>query len=603
MRDTISRRNVLAGAAGLGAAQVLGIAPAIAGQAAKPVAAGDARLPVGGVPEARGLKLFTSIDGVKLFGMQKFSFPWPEPAVEFAGLHFAFEILTFENAYAVDPTKVRLERQANALIFTATGFTWAGGQEKHPGRLIARLERRADGAIRWSVETDFDRPVKSVKTIVRGLPRGRFSMGANDWQELGDIDVKAEYPLLAGGMATPLVAIEAATDKRVWGISAIQHEVRPTRFLFQPGPDAYRTELIYEQAGWQKTGAVKTHIWEIVTLPDFAALAERHFTRLGTDLGIPADLQSRPDAPAWMKHVALVLTLHGMHWSGFIFNDYARQLEILKWVARQIDPRNVLAFLPAWDGRYYWNYPRYEVDARMGGEAGFRRLMTEGRKLGFRFAPMYGSNVANPRIPEFAGVRDAVAMTINDFPMTNGEGVDWDGDRSPEPLPFMNLAVPSYRNHMVERISHMISTYGADAYFLDLCGTWDNNPQGDMLLGLKAMVDELARRHPGVAPIGEMLFDAQMPFVPMTHVGRFYAHKGYFGKREAVFSHLIASAPGKGSTGVHEAGFGYPSMISEEQGSIPTAIFVDDTFSDYRKETAEAIARAKRRFAKRGGLT
>ena len=206
-------------------------------------------------------------------------------------------------------------------------------------------------------------------------------------------------------------------------------------------------------------------------------------------------------------------------------------------------------------------------------------------------------------LPDFTKINDAVAMTINDFPMTNGDGVDWDGDRSGEPMPFMNLAIPSYRNHMVERISHMISTYHADAYFLDLCGTWENNPHGDMLLGLEALIDELARRHPGVPPIGEMLYDAQMRSVPMTHVMRFYAYKGWFEKREAVFSHLIASALGKGSTGVHEAGFGDPWRISAVQETIPTAVFVDDTFANFRDEMAEEIAKAKRRFEARGRRT
>lgn len=593
----ISRRDILVGAAGVGAAvQLASALPAAAH--GRPVATTP---PARTVPERNGLTLFTSVDGVRLAGISKFSFPWPEPAAPFAGLHFAFEIITFENAYAVDPATVTLDRTANGLTFSAAGFTWAGGQEKQAGSLVAHLEKRADGAIRWHVETDFPEPVKAVKTIVRGLPRGRFSMAANDWQDLGEIDAKFEYPLLAGGMATPLVAIEAAADKRIWGISAIQKEVRPARFMFQPGPDQYRTELIYEQAGWQKTGKVRTHVWEIVSVADLPALMTRHFGRLETDLGIPRDLQSRTDAPNWMKHLSLVLTLHGMHWSGYIFNDYARQLEILQWVATLIDPKTVLAYLPAWDGRYYWEYPRYEVDTRMGGEKGFRRLMDGGHKLGFRFAPMYGSNVANPRIPAFAKVRDAVAMTINDFPMTNGDGVDWDGDRSPEPLPYMNFAIPSWRDHMIERISHMISTYGADAYFLDLCGTWENNPDGDMLLGLKAMVEELARRHPGVPAMGEMLLDAQMPFIPMTQVDRFSAHPGWFKKREAVFNHLIAPAFGRGSTGVHEAGFyGDAWQISEGQETVPTAVFVDDTFSDHRAEMAEQIARARRRYEKRG---
>ena len=176
MRDTISRRDIIAGAAGLGTAQLLAAMPAAALPAIQDT---PAATPVP-VPERNGLTLFTTIDGVKLAGIQKFSFAWPEPAAPFGGLHFAFEIITFENAYAVDPDTVELYREQNALTFTASGFTWAGGQEKRAGKLVAHLVQRGDGAIRWHVETDFAEPVKAVKTIVRGLPRGRFSMSAKE---------------------------------------------------------------------------------------------------------------------------------------------------------------------------------------------------------------------------------------------------------------------------------------------------------------------------------------------------------------------------------------------------------------------------------------
>ena len=33
----------------------------------------------------------------------------------------------------------------------------------------------------------------------------------------------------------------------------------------------------------------------------------------------------------------------------------------------------VLAYLAAWDGRYNYNWPRYEADERMGGADGLRK--------------------------------------------------------------------------------------------------------------------------------------------------------------------------------------------------------------------------------------
>ena len=76
--------------------------------------------------------------------------------------------------------------------------------------------------------------------------------------------------------------------------------------------------------------------------------------------------------PDWMQRITLVLNMHGMHWTGYIFNTYADMLAILQWVDRRIRGERVLVYLPAWDGRYYWNYPEYRPDERMGGVQGLK---------------------------------------------------------------------------------------------------------------------------------------------------------------------------------------------------------------------------------------
>ena len=55
--------------------------------------------------------------------------------------------------------------------------------------------------------------------------------------------------------------------------------------------------------------------------------------------------ESRTDVPAWMRQIAMVTTFHGQHYTGYIFNDYAKQLEILRWMATQIPAERVLVFL------------------------------------------------------------------------------------------------------------------------------------------------------------------------------------------------------------------------------------------------------------------
>ena len=552
-----------------------------------------------------GLKLLTSTDGVyfpsKEGAQMKFSFSWPEPSVEFGGMLFAFELVSYENTYAVDPALASVTDNGSTCQFVARGFTWAGGQEKVGGYLEANLKRLPDGAFEWSLSAKFSKPVKALKTIVRNLPRGRLSKAADAWHNPGDSEKVFEYPDLMNGMATPLIALEAS-DGRVWAISALQTEVRPARFFFWPGPDGYKVELVSEMAAWDRRGDVRTPTWRIAATADFDTAVQAHFAHLDQAYHLPA-FQARADAPHWMKHTGLVLSLHGQHWSGRIFNDYARQLEILRWASTKIDPRNVMVFLAGWDARYYWDYPRFDVDPRMGGEAAFKRLISEGQKLGYHFLLMFGSNIANPAAPGFAKIAKAQVRNVYGELIASNY-VDWDGDRKGDSsMVLMNLAVPSWRDHLRGRIAAMIDKYHVDAYFLDICGFWENNPDGDMFVGTQKLVKSLATRYPGIPAVAEMQYDALMGIIPMSHAARYPLYpEGNYG-HVASFSHLSHPAPGRGSTGVHEAGFGRYRPVSLTQREIPTITFADDTFDKWRDLAEADIAVARQRLAQRGGMT
>ncbi|MDA9408857.1 hypothetical protein [Bradyrhizobium sp. CCBAU 45384] len=565
----------------------------------------DATGPAQAAPPLGGMEPLNSTDGVftpsKGWGIQKFSFSNPEPSIQFAGLLFAFEVISFENNFGIDPLAVTIERRIDRVRMAGTRLRWAGGQETKAGLVSAELRLTAAGAIEWAVEAAIDAPIKAIKTIVRGLPRGRISLAAEAWCDFGDDEQVFEYPALGGGMATPLAVVEGH-DKRFWGISALQTEVRPARFAFLPGPDGYKTELVYEPGAWERPQAATTCKWRIVAAPDFASVAKTHFDWVAKSWQLP-DFQQRSDAPDWMKKLALVLSLHGQHWTGYVHNDFDQQLEILRWTAKQIDPRNVMVFLNGWDGRYYWDYPRFEVGARTGGEVAFARLVRKAKTLGYRIAVMFGSNVARRNDPGFPKIADARLRDGNgDFFPANY--VDWDGDRKGDGfMVFMNLAVASWRNHLRERIASIVSRFAIDAYFLDICGLWENNYDGDMLVGTRQLVDELAQRFPGVAPIAEMQYDAQMGFIPMSHVPRYSLYpQANFGV-VASFNHLSFPAPGGGSTGIHEYGFGRYHPVILDQPQIPTITFVDDTFTTQREAVMSDIATAKQRFAARGGRT
>lgn len=584
MKDALTRRDWLKtiGAAGAGA-----LLP--------PLPASPLAPPVTVLPLTSTSEVFVPPRGR---AFQKFSFDFPEPSVEFNGLRFGFLLFSRENVYGLDASAMTASPTADGLEVTASGLVWAGGQERATGRLAARLRMDGD-AVRCDVTAELDQPIKAVTTVVRGVPRGKLSSGGADPFDPKDDEVLWGYPFGAGdlfgdntawGMGTPLTVVQSG-DQAFTALSSLDDRVRSKRFYFQPGEQGYRVELVHEVEGWLNLQQVQVPPWRIGRATTLEAAVAPHYAHLERAYRLPR-WDSRTDVPDWLRHTSLVVTLHGMHFTGYVFNDYAKMLAILQWIATQIPAERVLVFLSAWDGRYYWDYPTYRAAERMGGESGFRRLVQEGQRLGFRIMPMFGANASNRRLPNFREFSDAATERVDGDPF-NLNWVDWDNDRHQEGFGvYMNLGVASWRRWLGARIADVIERYGVDAYFLDITGGWMNNTKADMHEGMRRLVTELRQRYPRVLACGEFLYDALVELIPLYHV--YNPRMVPFAR---FFSHLSHPAPGRGSSGVHESGFSAwdaaTLSLSQRDGLIPTLMVVDDTFTRYRDAMAAVIAKAR----------
>ncbi|HET7251268.1 MAG TPA: hypothetical protein VFI79_15560 [Gemmatimonadales bacterium] len=584
MKDPLTRRDWLKtmGAAGAGA-----LLP--------PLPASPLAPPVTVLPLTSTSEVFVPPRGR---AFQKFSFDFPEPSVEFNGLRFGFRLFSRENVYGLDARAMTASPTADGLEVTAAGLVWAGGQERATGRLAARLRMDGD-AVRCDVTAELDQPIKAVTTVVRGVPRGKLSSGGAEPFDPHDDEVLWGYPFGAGdlfgdntaqGMGTPLTVVQSG-DQAFTALSSLDDRVRSKRFYFQPGEQGYRVELVHEVEGWLNLKQVQVPPWRIGRATTLEAAVAPHYAHLERAYHLPR-WDSRTDVPDWLRHTSLVVTLHGMHFTGYIFNDYAKMLAILQWIATQIPAERVLVFISAWDGRYYWDYPTYRAAERMGGESGFRRLVQEAQRLGFRIMPMFGANASNRRLPNFREFADAATERIDGDPF-NLNWVDWDNDRHQEGFGvYMNLGVASWRRWLGARIADVIERYGVDAYFLDITGGWMNNTKADMHEGMRRLVTELRERYPRVLACGEFLYDALVEFIPLYHV--YNPRMAPFAR---FFSHLSHPAPGRGSSGVHESGFSpwdaATLSLAQRDGLIPTLMVVDDTFTRYRDAMAAVIAKAK----------
>jgi hypothetical protein len=529
----------------------------------------------------------------------KFSFDFPEPSVAFAGLRFGFLVFSDENTYGLDASRITADENGDTMRLTCTGFVWAGGQEKAPGSLTATF-RRNGSTIEWDAVVEMNRPVKTVTTIIRDVPRGNISLGGGAPFETRDNEILGGYtfgagdlhgPGAASGMTTAVAVVQAG-EQDFFYLSSLDERVRPKRFHFQPGERAYRVEAVYEHDAWRNDRRVTVPKWRVGRATSLDDAIAPHMAHVERAYALP-QWETRSDMQPWMRQISLVTTLHGMHYTGFMFNDYARMLEILRWMATQIPPERVIAFISAWDGRYYWDYPNYVAPARMGGEAGFKRLISEGQKLGFRMMPMFGANSANRTLPSWPRIESGSTRKL-EGDRYDLNWVDWNNDRHQDGwLTYMNLGADSWRNHLTGRIADAIERYRVDAYFLDIIGGHVNSTTGDMHEGTRRLVIDLKQKYPTVQCIGEMPYDALHSFIPMYHAGGGPRWQKY----SRFFQHLSAPAPGRGSSGVHEAGFGRfnTETLSLSPNAIPTLQVVDDTFTRHRDVMAAIIARAKQR--------
>ena len=601
MTDPVSRRDLIKGIGAIGATGLLTTATSKTPEAME----ANHPLPqvVLTVPADGQISNLTSTSEVFIpprgRGYMKFSFDFPEPVVAFGEHRFGFLVFTAENAYGLDREKMRVEVAGNTLTLKCDGFVWAGGQERARGSLSASF-RKEIGKIEWDVVVEMEQPIKTVTTVIRDVPRGQVSFGGGGLNDPRDNELLSAYPFgggdlhgpgAANSMTTPLAVVQTAADDFLF-IAPLDNKVRPKRFYFQPGEKFYRVEAIYEHDGWRNDRRITVPRWRLGYTKTFDGAIQSHMNFIEDAFKLPA-WETRADVPPWLRRVGLVTTLHGMHYTGYMFNDYARMGEILKWTAGQIPAERVLVFLSSWDGRYYWDYPNYKVPERMGGEAGFRKLIKEGQQLGFKMMPMFGANAANRRQAVWPKIADAATRKI-DGDVYNLNWVDWNNDRHQDGwLTYMNLGVDSWRNWLEARISDVIERFGVDAYFLDIIGGHVNDAGADMHEGTRRLVMNLRAKHPNVVCIGEMPYDALHAFIPMYHAGGGARWQKY----SRFFQHLSSPAPGRGSSGVHEAGFGRfnPETLSLSPNAIPTLQVVDDTFAKYRDVMTETIRRAKER--------
>lgn len=536
--------------------------------------------------------------------MHDLSFDPRDPRYSFAGWTFSVEIFTYENRYGLRPDACVSTGDAQRFALECQGLTWAGGQEQAPGRAAVRAEAK-DDAVTVRVEAGAAHTIRCVKLVLHDLPLGAVvGLRESDALEIPPEGLRLAYPSGWRGLATPLLALRTAEG--IVYARSLDTQVREKRFAVLRRGDRLQVELIFEELATEQGQAVSVPAWELGVAETLDELMATQTAHVAAAYGL-LPWERRPDVPAWARRIGLVAAVHCQHWTGYVFNSYAKVLERTRWLAERFDPTRTLLYLPGWEGRYYWQYGDYRPDPRMGGEAGFAALVRGAQDLGVRVMPMFGINVVNQGLDNFEQWGAPARFgSAGGFPTAGS--VDWDGSRHHDHGwgVLLNPGAPTWQRRLAGQIVALAERYGFDGAFLDISAGWWNDPRHPVYPGTLELIARIRGQRPGLLIAGEGWYDgigAATPLMQSGHTeGALHWHDQPYGPLFDTscrsFAHLCLGDPGRGSTGVHELGTNGARRSPLRKGIIPTLTIVEDSL-EVAPEGAEAVLADARSYVAR----
>jgi hypothetical protein len=522
------------------------------------------------------------------------SFDLRDPVFEAFGFAFSVQVVTLANVYGIDPERTRAHGEGGGFVVRASGLASAGQQERQPGSCELRVEPAPDGTLRVHLRAEAPEPIRCTKLVLRGLatPLEIVENGqARAASAMGEI---LSYP---NRLPLPLLTLRCGGEP-----IAVRFEdprVREKRF-------AVAIERIGERAGQGSLEIIheedasrfaREHEAPLCVIARGAAVAgmldaQLAFARRGFGL---RDWAEREDVPSWARGLRLALTLHGMHWTGRRFLDYAGMLRVIRFVAERIEGRRVLAYLPGWEGRYYWQYGDYRPEPRLGGDAGFAALCDGARALGVHLMPMFGGNCVNATLPRFRALDPRAVLKSATGNRFHGNQPDWDFARAHDTgwQAWLNPGHPGWRDDLATQIETLAARFGFDGAFLDTIHVWTNDADHPVYDGIRALVARLRERIPNLLLAAEHDYDALLAIFPLFQRAWWSRSPEWTARYALRMAHLCEGEP-EGRTGVHEFGV-WPQREKDPPwcaapGFLPTLAFQDDTLERSREAIELAIA-------------
>ncbi len=527
--------------------------------------------------------------------MQFYSFDNNDPVFEIAGWKLSFQVITLENIYGLSPEHVTISDEGTRWRLNCAALTWGGGQHTAAGSVTveAQVDRHQ---LRFTVSAAATDKLTSVKVLIHDLPPVRPLDMLDQPRDVPTDGLLDRYP---NPLRLPYW-LAALPDHTLLGFRCEDDSYRAKRFCTyreRMGRLAgqYTIECIHEEDARLFDTHITTPEWVFarVTQPEAFRQEQLHFAENHAGL---TPWEQRGDVPAWARDLRLVLILHGMHWSGYIFNDYARMLDTIRFVAERLEGRHILAYLPGWEGRYYWQYADFRPEPLLGGAEGFARLCDEAQALGVHVMPMFGGNCANAWKANFHTFGPSSYMKSATRNIFLGNQPDWNTSRAQDTgwQAWLNPGAPAWQTELTRQILTLANTYGFDSVFLDTVEVWTNDPDFNIREGYQQMVSRLRDGRPDLLVTGEDWYDGLLPIFPLfQQTSKWRQIPDWVGRYVRLMGHICDGEASRGSTGVFESGYAPYERLPDKPFYIPTLAFVDGTLERARDEIEAVIALAR----------
>ncbi len=528
--------------------------------------------------------------------MNTLGFDFKDTWLTLNGLSFALRLATAQNLYAPDPASVHITSGTNQSRLDAARLCWAGGQQTAPGSMSLRISYDEKGIFSISGHAGHEAEIgRSLVLLVRGLAV-KHLVGESENMPVTSVAPGKHAEVLSwpGRTATmPLVMIPCEGQPEAFALS---RDTKVRRKCFSAYYDHLLCETIlvlsHQEDAHVSVKRLELPLWEVGRGVKRSEVVGRRIGDLENVFGMKP-FERHPERQ-WVNDLKAVINLHGVHWTGHVYLTYAQQEEALREACRIIPGKHVLAFLPAWEGRYYSRSPVMTPAPELGGAEGLKALVRTAHSLGAHIIPMLcGPNLADESFLRKHGLMGArLKSEYGDGKVQNW--IDWNSDLFYEKMGWLvNFGHPGFRDRHVRMCCQLMKEYGFDGVFLDGAIRWENCPDFSPYEGMKAWGEMIHKKFPGALLMGEDGYDLLWDIF-----GLFATFMQPLGLEQAMLRYtrqswyLAYPAPG-GSGGIHEQAWFSPTANGLlEQYIIPTFSVVGDTLEKHGAEMKKALQKA-----------